>query len=140
MHIKGTRSITLTLGCFAIIVGSALRAADPKPVDFYGALENRPIEGLPAGPYGEWTEDQKSEAFKLIKLSCLRISIAGIMSLVREDASNDQRHEEIQTLAAACIAMHLPSDHPAKKEYQAVAIKHYNAAKAAGSTFPPPAF
>jgi hypothetical protein len=121
-------------------MGSASRAEDPKPIDFYRLLDNQPIKGLPSQPYNEWTEDQKRESFKAIKLACVRTSVAGVMALAEENSSSAQKEEELHTLTAACVAMHLPTEAPAKKDYQAVAMTHYNAAKALGSTFPPPAF
>jgi hypothetical protein len=63
-----------------------------------------------------------------------------MMSIAAQSATESEKKEEIQILIAACIAKHLPKDHPAREEYQSEAIKHYKAAKALGSEFPPPAF
>jgi hypothetical protein len=132
-------TLNATLSCVAIMLGSHADASDPSPPDFYNLLGHQPIAGIPTTPYSDWTEDERLKTFKLIKLSCLRTSIAGMMSIAQE-AAEDRKKEELLTLAAACIAMHLPADHPARKDYQSEALKHYDVAKSLGSDFTPPAF
>ena len=139
MHRPMRGTLNATLSCFAILLGSHADALDPNPPDFYSLLDHQPIAGIPTGPYRDWTDDERIKAFKLIKLSCIRTSFAGMMSLAQE-AAEDRKKEEILTLTAACIAMHLPEDHPARKDYQTEALKHYDVAKSLGSDFPPPAF
>ena len=140
MHLRVRGTLKSALGCLAIMLGSNVEASDSNPLDFYNLLGHQAIAGIPTAPYSDWTEDERLKTFKLIKLSCVRTSVAGMMSIAQQDAAEDRKKEEILTLAAACIAMHLPEDHPARKDYQTEALKHYDVAKSLGSDFLPPAF
>jgi len=140
MHLRVRGTLKSALSCLAIMLGSNVRASDSNPPDFYNLLGHQSIAGIPTGTYSEWTEDERVKTFKLIKLSCVRTSFAGMMSIAQQDAAEDLKKEEILTLTAACIAMHLPEDHPARKDYQTEALKHYGVAKSLGSNFAPPAF
>jgi hypothetical protein len=136
---ESTRCFLISaLGCF--VMGSGVSATASNQFDFYNFLGNQPIAGIPSGTYSDWTEDQRREALKLIKLACVRASFAGMMAVSNQNATEVQKTEEIRTLTATCIANHLPKDHPARGDYQGEALKRYQAAKSLGSDFSPPHF
>jgi hypothetical protein len=58
----------------------------------------------------------------------------------QKPAGQDRMAEESKTFSLACMAMHLPEDHPEKAKLQSEAMRHYQAAKALGSELPPPTF
>jgi hypothetical protein len=140
MHLRVLGTLISALSCLSFLFDSNVEASDSKPPDFYNLLGHQPIDGIPTRPYSEWTEDERLKGFKLIKLSCVRTSFAGMMSVAQQDAVENRKKEEILTLTAACIAMHLPKDHPVRQYYQTEALKHYDVAKSLGSDFPPPVF
>jgi hypothetical protein len=124
----------VTLGSLSNLCGAA------EEFNFYDFWTHQPIAEFPPGPYSGWSEEQRAQAVKLIKLNCTRAGIGATMSIAQQKGSDDQKKEELQTLALACFAAHLPADHPAREKYEREALQHYEAAKALGADLPAPTF
>jgi hypothetical protein len=124
----------MTLGSLSNLCHAA------EALNFYDSWIHQPIVGLSAGAYGNWSEDDKKQAWTLIIQGCVRASFDAGKAVAQQGGSDRQQNEELQTIMIGCVAVHLPEDYPGRERVVGEAMKHYQAATVLGAQFPAPTF
>ena len=134
------RALLTALGLTSVLACLMASSLAADTANAFDLVDNLPIAGLPTGPYSAWSTDERQQAHKLIVMGCARTAIAFMQHVYQEGAPKDRIAEESKAFDLACMAMHLPEDHPEKAKLQSEAMQHYQAARALGSELPPPTF
>jgi hypothetical protein len=116
-----------------------IQAAEPDQQDVHNFVIRMSIPGAPSGPYSRWSETDRKERLRTVSRVCLMMCVEGV-SAFSKAKEEDLRREEAQTCGGACMASHLPPDHPLREKMREGAIQHYEASKKLGSQFPQPRF
>jgi hypothetical protein len=116
-----------------------IQAAEPDQQDVHNFVIRMSIPGAPTGLYSTWSEMDRKERPRTVSRVCLMMCVEGV-SAFSTAKQEGLRREEAQTCGAACLASHLPPDHPLQEKMREEAIQHYEVSKKLGSQFPPPRF
>jgi hypothetical protein len=121
----------LVLSAAAVAGFASNTIAVEQDVNAY--IAKAPIAGVPAGPYGQWSEDQKKTAFKRVAGFCQFLCVDPKAQTYASPQAAEIATAEAKTCLGACVVSHLPLDFPRYNDLQAQLKSDYARAKQLGS-------
>lgn len=129
--------IFISAALCAATAGAASAASGNGELNAY--VIKAPIEGLPKGAYAQWTDEQKKAAVERISGFCKYLCVdAYENNAFASEAAAKLATAEVKVCLGACIASHLPPDHPQLPLIKQQLRSNYESAKQLGSTTPWP--
>lgn len=128
----------LAIAILAALLCPAAIAQSPEAGE-NAYIVKAPIGGLPAGPFSQWTEEQRQSAFGRVRGFCQFLCVDKYGNAAFPDKHAAQRiAAEAKVCLGACIAGHLPLDYPRIAELTKQLHADYDEARKLGSTIPWP--
>jgi len=102
--------------------------------DVNAYIARAPIAGLPGGTYSQWTETQRKTVVARIGGFCQYLCVDAYNNKSFSNAAAAERTKaEVKVCLGACIANHLPADHPQLAELKQQLRADYDKARQLGS-------
>jgi hypothetical protein len=106
--------------------------------DVNAYIAKAPVAGVPTAPYGQWTDEQKKNAFKRLAGFCQFLCVDSHAHNYFSEQAAAIATAEAKTCLDACMVNHLPQDFPRYADLQAQLKSDYTKARQLGSTIPWP--
>jgi hypothetical protein len=102
--------------------------------DVNAYIARAPIAGLPPGTYSQWTETQRKTVVARIGGFCQYLCVDAYSNMSFPNAAAAERAKaEVKVCLGACIANHLPADHPQLEELKQQLRADYDKGRQLGS-------
>jgi hypothetical protein len=140
LEMTSGRALARVLGFIVLCLVSAPGAGAPSGNGELNAyVVKAPIAGLPKGPFSQWSEVDKKNAVERVGGFCRYLCVEAYENnaFPNEAAANLAR-AEVKVCLGACIAAHLPADHPQLATIKEQLRANYEKAKQLGSSTPWP--